>query len=86
MGFGFFQTQMQFDYFEDVQKDLNKLGHYFPKGSEKVHEIQQLEHVAEKNRITLNVIRFVGQGGNFPRVSFEFSHHPLFAVAVIKRS
>jgi len=36
MGFGFFQTQMQFDYFEDVQKDLKKLRHYFPKGSEKV--------------------------------------------------
>ena len=52
----------------------------------KVHEIQQLEHVAEKNRITLNVIRFAGQGGNFPRVSFEFSHHPLFSIAVIKQS
>ena len=86
MGFGFFQTQMQFDYFEDVQKDLNKLRHYFPKGSTEEHEIQQLEHMAKKNRITLNVIRFTGQGVNFSRVSFEFSHHPLFAIAVIKRS
>ena len=86
MGFGFFQTQMQFDYFEDVQKDLNKLRHYFPKGFAKVHEIQQLEHVGDKNKITLNVIRFAGQGGNFSRVSFEFSHHPLFVVAVIKQS
>lgn len=79
-------TQMQFDYFEAAQKDLKKLRHCFPKDSERLHEIQQLEHVAEKNRIALNVIHFAEQAGSFPRVSFEFSHHPLFAVAVIKRS
>lgn len=79
-------TQMQFDYFEAAQKDLKKLRHCFPKDSERLHEIQQLEHVAEKNRIALNVIHFAGQASCFPRVSFEFSHHPLFAVAVIKRS
>ncbi|XP_057868332.2 uncharacterized protein LOC131075505 isoform X2 [Cryptomeria japonica] len=71
--------------FEEALNVLKELRHCAPKGLKRFEEIRQMEHVAEKNRIALSVI-LAGKGDSLPRVSFEFSQHPCFPVAVIKRS
>lgn len=71
--------------FEEALNVLKELRHCVPKGFRRLEEIRQMEHVAEKNRIALSVI-LAGKGNSLPRVSFEFSQHPCFPVAVIKRS
>lgn len=51
-----------------------------------MQELRQIEQVAEHNKIALNVINKVGTRDPSLIVSFEFTHHPVFAVAVVKRS
>lgn len=70
--------------FAEALNVLKDLKHCFSKDSKKHNEIRQMELVAEKNRIALSVI-FARKGDTLPKVSFEFSQHPCFPVAVIKR-
>ncbi|KAK1275062.1 hypothetical protein QJS04_geneDACA001526 [Acorus gramineus] len=77
---------MKDNYFRDVQRISTLLRSRIPEDSEKLTEIRQIEQVAEHNRIAVNVINQARSYGSSLRVSFEFSQHPFFAVAVVKRS
>ncbi|CAI9779692.1 unnamed protein product [Fraxinus pennsylvanica] len=55
--------------------------HYFAEA-----ELRRIEQVAEHNGIALNLICRLGTLEPSLKVSFEFTHHPYLAVAVVKRS
>ncbi|CAL9147358.1 unnamed protein product [Musa hybrid cultivar] len=74
------------NYFREAQRITSSLKGSFAGDPNRMLELQQLEQVAEHNRIALNVINQVGADDPSLRVSFEFSHHPHFAMAVVKRS
>uniref|UniRef100_A0A1D1ZAE2 N-alpha-acetyltransferase 35, NatC auxiliary subunit n=1 Tax=Anthurium amnicola TaxID=1678845 RepID=A0A1D1ZAE2_9ARAE len=76
----------RYHYFMDAQKIAVTLRGSFSGEPDKLAELRQIEQVAEHNRIALNVINQVGASEPSLRVTFEFSHHPCFAVAVVKRS
>uniref|UniRef100_A0ACD5ZFF1 Uncharacterized protein n=1 Tax=Avena sativa TaxID=4498 RepID=A0ACD5ZFF1_AVESA len=77
---------MKYNFFKEIQKIIPSLKGSFAGDPEKLAEIRQIEQVAEHNRIALNIINHVGAGDPSLRVSFEFTYHPHFAVAVVKRS
>ncbi|KAM0883840.1 hypothetical protein ACQ4PT_031369 [Festuca glaucescens] len=77
---------MKYNFFKEIQKIIPSLKGSFAGDPGKLAEIRQIEQVAEHNRIALNIINHVGAGDPSLRVSFEFTHHPHFAVAVVKRS
>ncbi|KQK01141.2 hypothetical protein BRADI_3g54430v3 [Brachypodium distachyon] len=77
---------MKYNFFKEIQKIIPSLKGSFASEPEKLAELRQIEQVAEHNRIALNIINSVGVGDPSLRVSFEFTHHPHFAVAVVKRS
>ncbi|CAL9155902.1 uncharacterized protein LOC135587730 isoform X2 [Musa acuminata AAA Group] len=74
------------NYFREAQRITSSLKGSFAGDPNRMLELQQLEQVAEHNRIALNVINQVGADDPSLRVSFEFTHHPHFAMAVVKRS
>ncbi|THU69722.1 hypothetical protein C4D60_Mb08t17390 [Musa balbisiana] len=74
------------NYFREAQRITSSLKGSFAGDPNRMLELQQLEQVAEHNRIALNVINQVGADDPSLRVSFEFTHHPHFAIAVVKRS
>uniref|UniRef100_A0A0D3FBQ8 N-alpha-acetyltransferase 35, NatC auxiliary subunit n=1 Tax=Oryza barthii TaxID=65489 RepID=A0A0D3FBQ8_9ORYZ len=76
----------KYNFFKEIHKITPSLRGSFASEPEKLAEIRQIEQVAEHNRIALNIISQVGAGDPSLRVSFEFTHHPHFAVAVVKRS
>ncbi|KAG8072796.1 hypothetical protein GUJ93_ZPchr0006g46170 [Zizania palustris] len=82
----FMADVMKCNFFNEVQKIIPSLRGRFASEPEKLAEIHQLEQVAEHNRIALNIISQVGAGDPSLRVSFEFTHHRHFAVAVVKVS
>nr|CAB3448237.1 unnamed protein product [Digitaria exilis] len=77
---------MKYNFFREIQKIIPSLRGSFASQPEKLAELRQIEQVAEHNRIALNIISQVGPDDPSMRVSFEFTHHPHFAVAVVKRS
>ncbi|KAL6911654.1 hypothetical protein ACP4OV_000459 [Aristida adscensionis] len=77
---------VKYNFFKEIQKIIPSLKGSFANEPEKLAELRRIEQVAEHNRIALNIIRHVGAGDQSLRVSFEFTHHPHFAVAVVKRS
>ncbi|XP_006649138.1 N-alpha-acetyltransferase 35, NatC auxiliary subunit [Oryza brachyantha] len=77
---------MKYNFFKEIHKITPSLRGSFASEPEKLAEIRQIEQVAEHNRIALNIISQVRAGDPSLRVSFEFTHHPHFAVAVVKRS
>ncbi|XP_048551112.1 N-alpha-acetyltransferase 35, NatC auxiliary subunit isoform X1 [Triticum urartu] len=77
---------MKYNFFKEIQKIIPSLKGSFASEPEKLAELRQIEQVAEHNRIALNIINHVGASDPKLRVSFEFTHHPHFAVAVVKRS
>nr|CAB3451393.1 unnamed protein product [Digitaria exilis] len=77
---------MKYNFFREIQKIIPSLRGSFSSQPEKLAELRQIEQVAEHNRIALNIISQVGPDDPSLRVSFEFTHHPHFAVAVVKRS
>ncbi|KAJ1281484.1 hypothetical protein BS78_04G309500 [Paspalum vaginatum] len=77
---------VNYNFFKEIQKILPSLRGSFASEPEKLAELRRIEQVAEHNRIALNIISLVGAGDPSLRVSFEFTHHPHFAVAVVKRS
>ncbi|WOL00497.1 N-alpha-acetyltransferase 35, NatC auxiliary subunit [Canna indica] len=74
------------NYFREAQRIITSLRGCFAGNPDKLLELQQLEQVAERNRVAINVINQIGAHDPSLRVSFEFSHHPHFAIAVIRRS
>ncbi|XP_066332752.1 uncharacterized protein [Miscanthus floridulus] len=77
---------VKYNFFKEIQKIVPSLRGSFASEPEKLAEVRRIEQVAEHNRIALNIINQVGAGEPSLRVSFEFTHHPHFAVAVVKRS
>ncbi|XP_077237951.1 MAK10 homologue isoform X2 [Tasmannia lanceolata] len=81
-----FSTVVKYNYFGDVQRISKELKNSFAGDPDRLAEVRQIEQVAVHNRIALNVINHAGGHDPSLNVSFEFSHHPCFAVAVVKRS
>ncbi|KAJ3695497.1 hypothetical protein LUZ60_000874 [Juncus effusus] len=77
---------VQYDYFREIQRISVSLKGSFAGQPEKLSELRQIEQVAERNRIALNVINQLGAGNPSFRVSLDLSHHPYFAVLLVKRS
>ncbi|CAN6252916.1 unnamed protein product [Urochloa humidicola] len=77
---------VKYNFFKEIQKIIPSLRGSFASEPEKLAELRRIEQVAEHNRIALNIVSQVGPGDPSLRVSFEFTHHPHFAVAVVKRS
>lgn len=81
-----FQTLNMFNYFKDAQIIAKEVRSSFPEDPERLAELRRLEQVAEHNRVALDVICRLGVVDPSLKVSFEFTHHPFFAVAVVRRS
>ncbi|TVU27867.1 hypothetical protein EJB05_19368, partial [Eragrostis curvula] len=77
---------VKYNFFKETQKIIPSLRGSFANEPEKLAELRRIEQVAEHNRIALNIINQVGAGDPSLKVSFEFTHHPHFAVAIVKRS
>ncbi|KAL5985708.1 hypothetical protein ACLOJK_027695 [Asimina triloba] len=76
------ETLIKCNYFGDAQRISKELRGSFSSDPDRLAELRQIEQVAEHNRIALNVIHQAGSHDPSLKVSFEFSHHPCFAVAV----
>jgi N-alpha-acetyltransferase 35, NatC auxiliary subunit len=82
----FHQDLVKYNFFKEAQKIIPSLKGSFASEPEKLVELRRIEQVAEHNMIALNIISQVGAGDPPLRVSFKFTHHANFAVAVVKRS
>ncbi|XP_024016459.1 N-alpha-acetyltransferase 35, NatC auxiliary subunit isoform X3 [Eutrema salsugineum] len=71
-----------YEYFRDAQKIAKDIKVGFANDPDKLAEVRALEQVAEHNIIAVNLI---SQDCSL-KVSFEFTHHPYFASAVVRRS
>ncbi|XP_020530591.1 N-alpha-acetyltransferase 35, NatC auxiliary subunit isoform X2 [Amborella trichopoda] len=81
-----FSTIMRYNYFGAAQLIARDLKGRFSGDPEKMSELRRVEQVAEHNKIALNVICQAGIKDPSLKVSFEFTHHACFAIAVVKRS
>ncbi|XP_031261358.1 N-alpha-acetyltransferase 35, NatC auxiliary subunit isoform X2 [Pistacia vera] len=81
-----FSTLVMYNYFKDAQKIAKEIKSSFSNDPERLAELRRLEQVAEHNVVAVNVICRLGAIDPSLKVSFEFSHHPYFASAVVKRS
>lgn len=79
-------TLVMYNYFKDALRIAKEIKSSFSNDPEKLAELRRLEQVAEHNGIALNVICRVGALDPSLKVTFEFTHHPCFATAVVKRS
>ncbi|KAK6941702.1 hypothetical protein RJ641_027079 [Dillenia turbinata] len=79
-------TLSSYNYFKEAQRITMELRGSFPHDEERLAELRQIELAAEHNGIALNVVCQVGAVDPTLKVTFEFSHHPYFAIAVVKRS
>lgn len=85
--------QLSYDHFMAVQQHLQELGASAARATELsavsrsqwVLEVKQMEQVTLRNRVALQIVHQAGPGDNL-RVYFEFSQHPCFPVAVVKKS
>ena len=75
-----------YDYFKEAQKIAKEVKSNFANDPDKMAELRRVEQVAEHNSVALNVICRVGALDPSLKISFEFSHHPFFATAIVKRS
>lgn len=80
------QTLLMYNYFKDAQKIAKDLKSSFSGDLNRLAELRRLEQVAEHNGIALNLISRLGTLDSSLKVYFEFTHHPHFATAVVKRS
>ncbi|KAF7838800.1 N-alpha-acetyltransferase 35, NatC auxiliary subunit [Senna tora] len=81
-----FSTLAMCDYFKEAQRIAKDVKSSFANDPDKMAELRRVEQVAEHNNIALNVICRVGAIDPSLKVTFEFSHHPFFATAIVKRS
>ncbi|XP_073062538.1 uncharacterized protein [Primulina eburnea] len=81
-----FHTLAMHNCFKDAQKIAKELQANFAGDPERMAELRRLQQVAEHNDVALNLLRRLGTLDPSLRISFEFIHHPHFAVASVKRS
>ncbi|XP_073307268.1 uncharacterized protein [Primulina huaijiensis] len=81
-----FPTLAMHNCFKDAQKIAKELQANFTGDPERMAELRRLQQVAEHNDVALNLLRRLGTLDPSLRISFEFIHHPHFAVASVKRS
>ncbi|KAJ0960348.1 hypothetical protein J5N97_001832 [Dioscorea zingiberensis] len=74
------------NYFREAQRISTSLRGSFSGDPGRMQELRRIDQVSEHNRIALNVINKVSTHDPSLSVTFEFTHHPFFAVAVVKRS
>ncbi|GAB2225568.1 hypothetical protein Droror1_Dr00006365 [Drosera rotundifolia] len=74
------------NHFKDAQRIVGELKNCFAHDPDRMSESRQIELIAERNSIALNIISRVGSVDPTLKVSFEFTLHPAFAVAIVKRS
>ncbi|XP_021741786.1 N-alpha-acetyltransferase 35, NatC auxiliary subunit-like isoform X1 [Chenopodium quinoa] len=79
-------TLVTYNHFKDAQKIVKELKKSFANDPDKMAELRSIEQVTERNNIALNVINRVGALDSTLKISLEFTYHPIFAVAVVKRS
>ena len=82
----FRQTSSTYNCFKDAQRTAKELRTSYSNDPEKLNELRMIEQVAEHNVVALNLVRHLGTLDPSLKVYFEFSHHPHFASAVVKRS
>ena len=75
-----------YNYFKDAQRIAKEVKSSFSNDPDRLAELRKLEQVAEHNSVALNLICRLGALDPSLKVSFEFSHHPFFATAVVWRS
>ncbi|XP_056162495.1 uncharacterized protein LOC115684199 isoform X3 [Syzygium oleosum] len=81
-----FSTLVMYNYFKDAQRIAKEVKNNFPNDPDRQSELRRIEQVAEHNSIALTVLCRLGSLDSSLKVSFDFSHHPYFATAVVKRS
>ncbi|KAK4854328.1 hypothetical protein QYF36_022325 [Acer negundo] len=81
-----FSTLVMYNYFKNAQRIAKEIKSSFSDDPDRLAEVRRLEQVAEHNGVALNVICRVGALDPSLKVSFEFTHHPYFATAIVKRS
>ncbi|KNA16746.1 hypothetical protein SOVF_086350 isoform B [Spinacia oleracea] len=79
-------TLVVYNHFKDAQKIVKELKKSYANDPDKLAELRCIEQVAERNSIALNVINRVGALDATLKISLDFTYHPNFAVAVVKRS
>lgn len=79
-------TLVVYNHFKDALRIAKELKISFGNDPNKLAELRCIEQIAERNSIALNVINRIGAVDPALKISFEFSYHPCFAVAVVKRS
>ncbi|XP_070018687.1 uncharacterized protein LOC107759030 [Nicotiana tabacum] len=72
--------------FKEAQRSAKDLRSSFSNDPDKMSELRRIEQVAEHNSVALGLISRLGTLDPSLKVQFEFSHHPFFATAVVKRS
>ncbi|XP_010413855.1 PREDICTED: N-alpha-acetyltransferase 35, NatC auxiliary subunit-like isoform X3 [Camelina sativa] len=72
----------KYEYFHDAQKLAKDIKVGYANNPDKLAEVRGLEQVAERNIVAVNLFC---QDRSL-KVSFEFTHHPYFATAVVRRS
>ncbi|XP_010488830.1 PREDICTED: N-alpha-acetyltransferase 35, NatC auxiliary subunit isoform X4 [Camelina sativa] len=71
-----------YEYFHDAQKLAKDIKVGYANNPDKLAEVRGLEQVAERNIVAVNLFC---QDRSL-KVSFEFTHHPYFATAVVRRT
>ncbi|KAL3622966.1 hypothetical protein CASFOL_031782 [Castilleja foliolosa] len=81
-----FSTLSMYNCFKDAQKIAKELRGNFANDPDRLAELRRIEQVTEHNSVALNLICQLGTLEPSLKISFEFIHHPHFAVAAVKRS
>ncbi|KAL3532292.1 hypothetical protein ACH5RR_005813 [Cinchona calisaya] len=79
-------TLSMYNCFKDAQRIAKELRITYSNDPEKLNELRRIEQVAEHNVVALNLVCRLGTLDPSLKIYFEFSHHPYFASAVVKRS
>nr|GLL29944.1 N-alpha-acetyltransferase 35, NatC auxiliary subunit isoform X2 [Ipomoea trifida] len=79
-------TVSMYNFFKDAQRISKELRSSFSNDPVKMAELRSIEQVAEHNAVALNLISRLGTLDSSLKIYFEFSHHPYFATAIVKRS
>lgn len=75
------------NHFKDAQRIVKEVKSSFSDDPERLSDLRRVEQVAEHNSIALSLLcRMGGSLDPSLKLSFEFSHHPHFATAVVRRS
>ncbi|KAL8502716.1 hypothetical protein ACS0TY_021726 [Phlomoides rotata] len=81
-----FSTLSVHNCFKDAQRIAKELRSSFANDPDRMTELRQIEQVAEHNYVALNLLCRLGTLEPSLKISFEFTHHPHFASASVKRS